>query len=338
MKALVYTGVEELTYLDRPMPQAANGDVLIRIEASGICGSDMHAYLGHDDRRPAPLTLGHEAAGVVVGGPEDGRRVTINPLVACQTCSFCHQHRENLCQHRQIISMPPREGAFADYVAMPRRNLITVPGHVPLTKAALAEPIACGWHGVRLGRATLGGTLSGARAAVIGGGAIGVGAALSLAAQGADDITLVEPNETRRARLADVAGFEVCAPGEPAMPAPGSADIVIDGVGYAGTRASASALARPGGVIVHIGLGEADGGLDIRRMTLQEITFIGTYTYTAQDFADTAAAIFDGRLGQLDWIEERPLSHGHAAFQDIRAGRVAAPKIVLTPEHGPAET
>ncbi len=333
MKALVYTGVEELSYLDRPMPVAGDGEALVRIGASGICGSDMHAYLGHDARRPAPLTLGHEAAGIVAGGPDEGRRVTINPLVACGVCDVCRSGRENLCQQRQIISMPPREGAFADYVAMPLGNLITVPDHVPLAHAALAEPIACGWHGVRLGRAVLGGDLSGARAVVIGGGAIGVGAALSLAAQGARDIMLVEPNETRRARLADVAGFEVCAPNEPAMPADASADIVIDGVGYAATRATASAIARPGGVIVHIGLGEAEGGLDIRRMTLQEITFIGTYTYTAEDFATTAAAIFDGRLGRLDWIEERPLAAGHGAFQDIRAGRVAAPKIILTPEH-----
>ena len=104
-----------------------------------------------------------------------------------------------------------------------------------------------------------------------------------------------------------------------------------DAVGYAATRAVASELTAPGGVIVHIGLGEDTGGLDVRRMTLQEITFIGTYTYTAQDFRDTAQAMFDGRLGPLDWIEERPLSDGASAFADIRAGRVAAPKIVLKP-------
>ncbi|WP_299963631.1 alcohol dehydrogenase catalytic domain-containing protein [uncultured Roseobacter sp.] len=333
MKALVYTGVEELSYLELPDPSPAVDETLVRIVASGICGSDMHAFLGHDPRRPAPLTLGHEAAGVVTGGPEDGRRVTINPLVACQTCAECSASRENLCSQRQIISMPPRQGAFADYVAMPRRNLVTVPEHVPLSHAALAEPVACGWHGVRLARRVVGTDLAGLRCVVIGGGAIGVGAALSLSAQGADDVMLVEPNEMRRARLADVSGFEVCAANEPAMPSAGTVDVVIDGVGLASTRTMASELTRPGGVIVHIGLGEGTGGLDIRRMTLQEITFIGTYTYTAQDFADTASAIFDGRLGPLDWIEERPLAAGQAAFQDIRAGRVAAPKIILTPEH-----
>ncbi len=82
MKALVYTGVETLEYRDAPLPKAGEGEALVRIMASGICGSDMHAYLGHDERRPAPLILGHEAAGIVVGGKADGRRVTINPLVA----------------------------------------------------------------------------------------------------------------------------------------------------------------------------------------------------------------------------------------------------------------
>lgn len=335
MKALVYTGVEEMSYLDREMPVPTEGEHLVRIEASGICGSDMHAFLGHDDRRPAPLTLGHEAAGVIVGGPQEGRRVTINPLVCCQTCRDCTSGRENLCAQRQIISMPPRQGAFAEYVCMPERNLVTVPDHVDLKAAALAEPIACGWHGARLARAVLGGSYQGLKCVVIGGGAIGVGAALSLKAQGARDITVIEPNAVRREKLSEIDGFDVCAPDTPEMPAAGTADCVIDGVGYAATRATACALTRQGGVIAHIGLGEATGGLDVRRMTLQEITFIGTYTYTAQDFAETAAAIFDGRLGALDWTETRPLEAGQSAFSDIRAGKVSAPKIVLIPEHAP---
>ena len=88
-------------------------------------------------------------------------------------------------------------------------------------------------------------------------------------------------------------------------------------------------------MILHIGLGEAAGGLDIRRMTLQEITFIGTYTYTAQDFRDTTEAIFDGRLGGLDWTEPRALADGATAFTDIREGRVDAPKIILYPGGAP---
>ena len=98
------------------------------------------------------------------------------------------------------------------------------------------------------------------------------------------------------------------------------------------SQSALTALAMPGGVIVHIGLAEDAGGLDIRRMTLQEITFIGTYTYTARDFTDTAQALFEGRLGPLDWVEARPLRAGARAFADLSRGAVAAPKILLKPD------
>ncbi len=331
MKALVYDAAETLTYRDMPMPQAGPGLHLVRVAAVGICGSDMHAYLGHDDRRPAPLILGHEAAGVITGGPRDGERVTVNPLVTCGICPACISGRDNLCVRRQIISMPPREGAFADWIVMPDRNMVPVPPHIPLVKAALAEPIACGWHAVRLARtamAALGGDAD--RALVLGGGAIGLGAALSLTAQGVADVTVVEPNATRREFLADHCGQHAVGPDD--LPADALFDMVLDAVGHAASRAAASAHVRPGGVIAHVGLGEPTGGLDIRRMTLQEVTFIGTYTYTAADFRAAAAAIFEGRLGPLDWTEARALRDGQAAFQDIRAGRVAQPKIILIPD------
>ena len=327
MKALVYQAPETLAYLDMPDPVPGRNEHLIRVDAVGICGSDMHAYLGHDERRPAPLILGHEAAGVVIGGPRDGERVTINPLVTCGTCPACTSGRDNLCATRQIISMPPREGAFAQWLTMPDRNLVQVPDHVSLDQAALAEPIACGWHAAKLAIART--DTPDIRALVLGGGAIGLGAALSLAAQGARDITIIEPNAQRREVLNSTAGQTAIAPD--ALAEGASFDIVVDGVGYAGTRATASKHTRPGGVIVHIGLGDSEGGLDIRRMTLQEITFIGTYTYTADDFRATAAAIFDGRLGALTWIETRALRDGGATFADLRAGQIAAPKIILQP-------
>ena len=326
MKALVYDGPETLAFRDVPDAVAGQGEQLIKILSVGICGSDMHAFLGHDERRPAPLILGHEAAGIVVGGARDGERVTLNPLVTCGTCAACTSGHDNLCAARSIISMPPREGAFAQYVAMRDENLVTVPDHVTLDMAALAEPIACGWHAVRLAKHALAGVAE--TALVIGGGAIGLGAALSLTAQGVPEVTILEPNEARREVLTGLGNQTALAPDK--LSSGAQFDLVVDGVGYAATRATASAHARPGGVIAHIGLGEATGGLDIRRMTLQEITFFGTYTYTAQDFRKTAAAIFDGRLGS-HWTEARPLADGASAFADIRAGRSAAPKIVLNP-------
>jgi L-iditol 2-dehydrogenase len=330
MKALVYTGIETLDYRDAPEPVARSGEALIRIDAVGICGSDMHAFLGHDDRRPAPLILGHEGAGLVISGEDEwiDRRVTINPLVTCGTCRYCAGGRANLCQQRQIISMPPRQGAFSQFVAMPVENLVEVPSQVAIEKAALAEPIACGWHAVRLASQTLEMPFPDAKILVIGGGAIGLGAALCARAFGAQSVTVIETNAIRHGAL-EAEGFAIMS--SPDEIADASFDCIVDGVGYAATRQMACRAAAPGGVISHIGLGGGESGLDVRRMTLQEITFIGTYTYTPQDFRDTCAAIFDGKLGNLEWTEERPLSEGQAAFADIRSGSVANPKVILRP-------
>ena len=155
MKALVYTGTQMSEIRDVDVPVAGDDQVLVDLAFCGICGSDMHAYLGHDDRRPAPLILGHEAAGLVLAGPMAGKNVTVNPLVSCGTCRYCTQGRENLCQTRQIISMLPREGAFAQQLVMPTANLVEVPDGVAIEHAALAEPIAVCWHAARLGREAL---------------------------------------------------------------------------------------------------------------------------------------------------------------------------------------
>lgn len=164
---------------DVAAPRAGNDEVMIGVQAVGICGSDMHAYLGHDERRPAPLVLGHEAAGAVLTGAGIGRRVTVNPLVTCMHCAACLSGRTNLCTSRQIISMPPRPGAFAEQVAIPERNVVAVPDGFAIEKAALCEPIACAWHAVRLGAAAAHAPMRSIRALIIGGGPIGVGTALS---------------------------------------------------------------------------------------------------------------------------------------------------------------
>ena len=330
MRALVYEGPETLAIRDVAEPAPRAGEVVVRVASVGVCGSDMHAFLGHDERRPAPLTLGHEAAGTVVGGARDGERVTVNPLVGCGRCRACLEGRPNLCPDRQILSLPPREGAFAEMVAVPEANLVTVPDTVSFDRASLAEPLACGWHAARLAREHDPEAFGEGPCVVVGGGTIGLGAALALKAQGAGPVSIAEPNAIRRPSI-ERAGFDVFDPGGDACVEDGTAPVVIDAVGYAETRAHACRLARAGGIIAHIGLGSGEGGVDARRLTLQEIAFLGTYTYTPEDFRETARAMFDGRLGALDWIETRALSEGAAAFADIRAGRVAEPKIVLRP-------
>ena len=332
MKALVYTQPHEVIYRDEPDPVVQTGELLVRVDAVGICGSDMHAYLGHDERRIAPLILGHEATGIVEGGDRHGERVTINPLVTCGKCPACLMGRSNLCGKREIISMAPRQGAFARYVSMPERNLVTVPEGMTTSVAAMAEPIATSWHAVTKAAQASFRPLAECRALVYGGGAIGLAAALALRAQGCSDILLAETNELRRKT---VARQNVCTPFDPVsnnLVADHSADIVVDCVGGKLTRQGAIRAIKPGGVIAHVGLMDGADGMDVRKLTLQEITFIGIYTYTMTDFQATVAAMDSGALGNLDWYEERPLSQGAGAFSDLLNGRTASAKIVLLPE------
>ena len=326
MKALVYVGEEKLDFCEVTDHTVNSKEQLINVDSAGICGSDMHAYLGHDARRPAPLILGHEASGIISGGDRDGERVTINPLVTCMNCQSCKAGRENICPNRQIISMAPREGTFAEMVAVPETNLVKVPSNISLDKAALTEPLAVSWHAARLAIETLHPSMD-RSVLVVGGGAIGLASALAFKAMGIENIIIVEPNSIRRKYLNDKCNVISVEKVDQFF------SIVVDAVGFKKTREIASAKVSPGGVITHIGLGEDTGGIDVRRITLQEVSFIGTYTYTAGDFMDTAQAIFDGRLGPLDWIERRPLSEGNTAFREIREGKIASPKVLLSPNY-----
>ncbi len=241
MKALVQTAPNTLVYRDEPEPDALAGEALVRVEAVGICGSDMHAIHGHDARRPTPIILGHEAAGRVLDGPLAGRRVAVNPLWVPMDCPFAREGRPHLSPRREILSMPPRPGAFAEWVRAPIENLCVIPEEMPAAHAALAEPIAVAYHAAHHGARLLGRPLPGARCLVLGGGAIGLAAALVLRQAGAGEVWLVEPNPARRetARRAGIALARAPEEG----PEAGSADLILDAVGSAATRAVRTVVA-----------------------------------------------------------------------------------------------
>lgn len=327
MKALVYTANEEMTYREEPEPTPGDGDALVAIESVGICGSDMHAYLGHDERRVPPLILGHEAVGTVIEGGNSGKRVVLNPLITCGVCDDCLGGRQNLCASRDLIGMY-RAGAFAEKIAIPERNLIPVPQGMPSEHAALTEPGATGLHAVLLAERVVSRPLSEARALVIGAGSVGLLTALILRDKGVGDIVVAETNPLRRELVLRHCDFELI---DPTMEKPAAQhfDCVFDAVGGAVTREQAVLATRSGGVIVHIGLMDNKGSMDVRSMTLREITFIGTYTYTPVDLRVTLLKLNSGALGSLNWIEQRPLSSGAEAFSELLHGQCAAPKVVL---------
>jgi alcohol dehydrogenase len=328
MKALVYTQPNEVQLLDREPPQAGAGVVVLRIDAVGICGSDMHAYHGRDPRRNPPLILGHELAGEILAGPGQGRRVTVNPLITCGRCDYCVQGRDNLCSNRTMIGMT-RPGGFAEYVTTAAASVIELPEGMSARAAALTEPAATALHALNAAMRAAARPVQEDEVLVIGAGAVGLLTALLVWSYGCRKVRLAETNPLRRAS-AERAGFTVLDPAQ-GDAAQNSMDLVIDAVGAAATRDAALAAVKPGGVVVHIGLADWASTIDMRKLTLAEITLIGTYTYTTADLRATVRALHGGAFGDLAWVEERPLADGARAFRDLHDGSAAAAKILLRP-------
>jgi threonine dehydrogenase-like Zn-dependent dehydrogenase len=333
VKALVYTQPNEVQLHERPEPGLEPGEVVLRIDAAGICGSDMHAYHGHDPRRLPGLVLGHEFAATVQASAAPqwrvGQRVTGNPLITCGRCEYCLQGRDNLCARRTMVGMT-RPGAFAESMSIPERCLIELPPTLDAVRAALTEPAATAVHAVNLSLKSLVRPLPECRVLVIGGGAIGMLAALLLRHHGVDRLDVAEVHDGRRAAVARQArchGFDPRS--EPA--AESAYGYVIDAVGGAVTRKTAIAAVKPGGVVMHIGLQDWASEIDMRRLTLAEITLLGTYTYSQADLVATVAALDRGVFGDLSWVQARPLAEAPVAFDDLHHGRTASAKVVLLP-------
>lgn len=333
MKALVYTAPHQTQLHDLPAPVAAPGEVVLQIEAVGICGSDMHAWHGHDPRRKPGLVLGHEFVGRIAHsaapGFDVGTRWTGNPLITCGTCEYCVQGRNNLCANRTMVGMT-RAGAFADFMSIPAASLIAMPQDLAARTAALTEPAATAWHALHLVLRVLVRPIHECRVLVIGGGAIGMLAALLLRHLGAAHVTCAELNALRRDAVARHAGADVVDPRATPL-AENHFDVVFDAVGARATRVQAIAAVKAGGVVMHVGLQDWASEIDMRRLTLAEITLLGTYTYTTADLRATVDALARGAFGDLAWVEERPLAEGQQAFVDLDQGRCAAAKVILRP-------
>jgi 2-desacetyl-2-hydroxyethyl bacteriochlorophyllide A dehydrogenase len=333
LKVLVYTQPHQVQLQERRYPQLEKDEVILKIDAVGICGSDMHAYHGHDPRRLPGLVLGHELAGTVADSAakhvRPGTRVTANPLITCGYCEYCVQGRNNLCENRTMVGMT-RPGAFAEYMSIPASSLIDMPQDMNAVQAALTEPAATALHAINLTMRALTRPLPECHALVIGGGAIGMLSALLLRSYGCSDVTMAEVNPLRRQSAEHHA---LCKTYDPldGSPLENAFDFVIDAVGAKPTRNTALASVKPGGVVMHIGLQDWASEIDMRKLTLAEITLLGTYTYTTADMRATVNALYQGAFGNLEWVETRPMSDGAQAFDDLHKGRTASAKVVMLP-------
>ena len=334
MKALVYTGVEELSYREEKDPVEKPDESILEVQASGICGSDMHAYHGKDERRIPPLILGHEVSGKILNGKFKDQISVLNPLITCGKCEYCLSKSEHLCPSRVLLGMNrpyERQGAFAELITVPNTNIYKVPSNLDVKEAAVAEPTAVSWHAVLIAEKSSKKPIRDCNILVQGAGAIGLLCSLLLKnIKGVSNITISDPNKLRLNECSKYFDAKFVGPTDKEVKID-SFDIVFDTVGLEVSRQQAISVVKPGGSIIHIGLTQPAGKFNFRKATLQEITFIGTYCYTNQDFSDTIQILANKDIGNLDWIEYRQLKNGGSAFKQIHDGTCSAPKIVLIP-------
>jgi L-iditol 2-dehydrogenase len=251
MKAARLFAPGDLRLADMPDPVPAPGEIVIRVEAAGICGTDRHLFKGEFPCTP-PVTLCHEFSGIVVNANGSdiapGTRVTVDPNIACGTCDFCRRGRPNLCACNVAIGLG-RDGGFAPLATVPAHRAIALPATLDPLHGALAEPLACTLHGIDIG-----GPRPGERAIIIGGGVIGL-LALQLCIAAGAEVLLLTRNAAKRA-LAEQLGARATAPTADAALThwPDGADLVVECAGVADTVAMAPRLTRTGGRIVLLGV------------------------------------------------------------------------------------
>jgi threonine dehydrogenase-like Zn-dependent dehydrogenase len=328
-----------------PVPNPAAGEIVIAVEAAGICGSELSGFLGQNSLRVPPLIMGHEAAGTIAQGAAEplatgetaapGMRVTFNPLVVCGRCAYCRSGRSNLCRQRQLVGAH-RPGAFAQFVAVPAHQCHLLPEHLSFAAGSLAEPLACSLRSVKLAEVQPDESLL-----IIGAGPIGLCALAAARAQGVEQIAIsdVAPerlalaarwgaSEAIDARKQDVALFvsEKFA---------GGVDRVIDAVGTTLTRTQAIRAVRAGGRVVLIGLHDEESVLPANYIVRNEITLAGTFAYSPDDFSEALELLKEGVVQPSgDWLEERPLKDGPTTFAELIEGKVKKTKVVLRVVNG----
>ncbi len=330
MRAIVWQGPERMAVEERPDPGAPEaGELVLRPQAVGICGSEVEGYLGHMGNRTPPLVMGHEFAGVVVAAGEgagelDGARVAVNPLSGCGECRLCRAGHANLCADRILIGVHA-PGAFADLVRVPAASARRLPDGVSARTGALVEPLANGVHAVRLGLAR--GPVE--RAVVLGGGTIGLVTLQAALLSGIEEVALLEPQPERRERAAALGAHLTYGSEEEALAAE-PADLVLDAVGAQATRALATRLVRPAGQAVYIGLAADDTTLGFHDVVRSQLTLQGSYAYTMDDYDQAFEWLVSGQasLGELPAV--RPLDDGPGAFAALASGPPpAAVKVFL---------
>ena len=344
MRAVYLHGRGDLRMREEPVPDLASpDDVLLRVSAVGVCGSDCHYYqrgrIG-PFQIAEPLILGHECSGTVVAVGEavkaltPGDRVAVEPGVSCRRCRRCKEGRYNICENEVVfMGTPPYHGAFREYLTWPADFLFKLPEEVSLEEGAMVEPLAVGIHACR--RA---GVTPGQSVAVLGAGPVGLLALQAAAAYGASPViaTDVIPLRLQLAQRLGGKAIDARADDVPSqvreLTGGRGADVVIETAGTVATIQQAMDLVRTGGVVVLVGLPpEDEAALPVMDMLAREYDVRTVFRY-ANCYLPALSLIAAGRLDLAPLqTHEFPLARTEEAFRTVIERKAEAVKVLVKP-------
>jgi len=342
MKALLLSKYKHLEFADLPEPKLGPGEVLVRVAACGICGSDVHGYDGSSGRRIPPIVMGHEAAGIVAAlgdGVTDfaeGDRVTFDSTVYCGICAPCRRGEINLCDNRQVLGVScadyRRAGAFAEYVAVPSRIVYRLPDSLSFAEAAMLEAVAVAVHAVSLVRISPEST-----ALVVGAGMIGLLAAQALSAAGCTRV-FVADIDSSRLNLAQDLGAIAVLPAEAdvvaqvlQLSAGAGVDVAVEAVGKTETVTAAVECVRKGGTVVLVGNISPEITLPLQKVVTRQIRLQGSCA-SAGEYPRAMELLETGKIQVRPLITAiAPLADGPQWFARLHAREPNLMKVILAP-------
>ena len=343
MKSLLLTAYNHLEITDMPVPAVGAGEVLVRVEACGICGSDVHGLDGSTGRRIPPIVMGHEAAGTVeaVGSGvtrfAKGDRVTFDSTVYCGDCAYCKIGQINLCDNREVIGVSEgnyrRHGAFAEYVVIPDRIMYPLPADFPFEEAAMLEAVSVAMHGVKVTP-----IMGGETALVIGAGMIGLLTLQAAKAAGCARVFISDVDETRLNLARQIGADEVlhCSGAEllteiKRLTNGRGVDVALEAVGLNQTVASAIDCTRKGGTVTLIGNVSPEVTLPLQKVVVKQIKLQGSCA-SSGEYPEAIELIAAGKIKVKPLITAvASLEDGPRWFDRLHSREPNLMKIVLSP-------
>jgi L-iditol 2-dehydrogenase len=343
MKALMMNEYKKLELVDAEKPAAGEKEVLIRLKASGICGSDVHGFDGSTGRRVPPLIMGHESSGVIesVGpGIENyaaGDRVTFDSTIYCGECRYCREGNVNFCENRQVLGVScdeyRRHGTFAEYVTVPERVLYRLPENVSFPQGAMIEPLSVAAHGVRITPLVIGDDVL-----LIGAGVIGLLVLQVLRTAGAGRVFVADIDDDRLAMAKRMGADEtfnvkgIDLPAEIRKLSGGlGVPVSIDAVGTEATVQNAIYSVRKGGFVTSIGNIAPEVTLPLQYLISRQITIRGSNA-SSGEYGTSLQLLQSGRVSVDPLISAvAPLEEGAAWFGRLYAREKGLYKVILEP-------